>query len=441
MLLESNAAAHVRSVPQAAAQVWHTAERPLKCLWIGRYIPYPMDAGAKVYSARLAESLAAAGAMVRFTGFGDLSAVARDSRVDWRAVPNQPRGQLAALVSHLPVAAAVDSTQSYKALLEEQLHEDWDAIVLDGYAAGWALPRCIHYRAAREYRCAIVHVSHNHEAALWRSMALEARSSIPKRLVLWQNYLKVRTLERRIARSVDLLTAITDEDALALGGCLPHGRRLTLTPGYAGWVAPDDRISAAAPRRVIIVGSFRWVMKRENLARFVEVADPLFKRHNIVLDVVGDVAEELLAGLRKRCQAVQFHGFVDDVSQYLSQARIAVVPELIGGGFKLKFLDYIFARVPVATLAQAAAGIPAQLQQHMLLSGDLDELVNSIIVNIDKLDDLNRMQARAFACGEALFRWEDRGQQLHRAIAGLRQEFNAARPRSHRLADVSTSPS
>ena len=42
----------------------------LKCLWIGRNIPYPLDEGAKVYSAKLAESLAAAGASIRFLGFG-----------------------------------------------------------------------------------------------------------------------------------------------------------------------------------------------------------------------------------------------------------------------------------------------------------------------------------------------------------------------------------
>ena len=42
----------------------------MKCLWIARYMPYPLDAGAKVYSAKLAEALAAAGCSVTFLGFG-----------------------------------------------------------------------------------------------------------------------------------------------------------------------------------------------------------------------------------------------------------------------------------------------------------------------------------------------------------------------------------
>jgi len=403
------------------------AAAPLRVLWIGRYIPYPMDAGAKVYSGKLAESLAEAGASVRFLGFGNVDPVPPTSRVQWLAVPNERRNQVVSLISRLPIAAAVDATGAYKLLLDAQLREAWDAIVLDGYGSGWALRRCHAYRAARGNRPVLVHVSHNHEEQAWRSMASQARGALLKRLVLWQNYRKVGALERRIVRTVDLLTTITDEDSAALGGMLPQSRRLTLTPGHEGWVATTRTITAATPRRVIIVGSFRWVLKQENLTRFVEIADPLFKQNNIELDVVGDVPDELLATLKSRCTATCFHGFVDDIADFFKRARIAVVPELIGGGFKLKFLDYIFARVPTATLALAATGIPAELQREMLVSQDLPGLIADIVANIDRIDVLNRMQERAFAHGQALFRWVERGELLLQAIANIRY---AEQPRS-----------
>ena len=38
-----------------------------------------------------------------------------------------------------------------------------------------------------------------------------------------------------------------------------------------------------------------------------------------------------------------------DVAPYLARARIEIVPEPIGSGFKLGFFDYIIARVPAAT--------------------------------------------------------------------------------------------
>jgi len=380
-----------------------------------------------VYSARLAESLAATGVELRYLGFGSDDAIpATAADVQWVAVPDGKRSEIVALFSRLPNAAAIDATRTYRSMLEAQLQEPWDAIVLDAYGTGWALDRCLAYCYAQQPQPVLVHISHNHEGALWRSMASEARASLPRRVVLWQNALKVRTLEQRIVRNVDLLSAITDEDREALTATLPRPasvlHTLTLTPGYAGSTAPPRIIDADTPRRVAIVGSFRWVMKQENLRRFVESADAVFARHGIELDVIGDVPEPLQAELAANTYATHFHGFVDDPAAALTQTRMAVVPELIGGGFKLKFLDYLFARTPVATLTQAAAGLPPQLRAQMLSCADLPSLIDGIVADIDRFDELNRRQQRAFELAQALYRWEDRGLQLRHAIVSIQRE-------------------
>lgn len=402
----------------------------LKCLWISRYVPYPLDGGAKVYSAKLAESLAAAGATVRFLGFGDTHAVPHDAAgMQWVGVPHGKRNEIAALFSALPNAAAIDATSTYKALLDQQLRERWDAIVFDGYGSGWALDRCLaHCAARRRRRPVLVHVSHNDEESVWFSLSRQAQTSLPRRLAFWQNYLKVRALERRVARNVDLLTTITEEDRQSLSARAHSVRSMTLTPGYAGEPAQPRVITADTPRRAIVVGSFFWVMKQENLKRFLDVADPIFQRHGIGLDIVGEVPPALLEHFSTRCRATRFHGFVDDMTDLMSQARMAVVPEVIGGGFKLKFLDYIFARVPVATLAQAAAGLPPALRRHTLAGSDLPELTDAIVAHIDRLEQLNRMQQHALDVAAAMFRWEDRGVQLGQAIVNVqREQFGTSR--------------
>ena len=407
----------------------HTASRSqMKCLWIGRYMPYPLDAGAKVYSAKLAEALAGAGATVRFLGFGRDDAAPRDCGVEYVSVGSDQRSQMAAMFSRLPIAAAIDSTSAYSVLLEEQLCAEWDAIVFDGYGTGWALPRCLAYvREQKVRRTVLVHVSHNHEAAVWAAMAREARGSLARRVVLWQNALKVRALERKVVANVDLVSAICDEDLAALQVSQPREQTVTLTPGYAGPIVSERVIDERTPRRVVIVGSFRWQPKQENLARFVECADPVFRSHDIELDVVGDVPDELLATLRSRAQATTFHGFVDDMSPLLGQARMAIVPELIGGGFKLKFLDYFFTRVPVATLTAAAAGLPASLRELMIAESSLESLVAGIVANVECVERLNQLQDRAFHVARSLFRWEDRGVRLKNSIAHLQHQWAEGR--------------
>ena len=101
---------------------------------------------------------------------------------------------------------------------------------------------------------------------------------------------------------------------------------------------------------------------------------------------------------------------------------MAVVPELIGGGFKLKFLDYIFARVPVATLTQAAAGFPQAIREATLRRDDLESLVDAIVAHIDNFRELNRMHERAYSAAESSFEWQDRGLWLQQAMSRTRQE-------------------
>jgi glycosyltransferase involved in cell wall biosynthesis len=358
--------------------------------------------------------------------------------MEWVSVPGTRRSAAVALLNRFPLTAAVDSTGAYRALLEDQLREPWDAIIFDSYGTGWALDRCKVYRASRPgQRTILVHVSHNHEEVLWHSMARQAEAGLPKRLALWQNYYKVRGLERQLLRDVDLVSAITIEDEQALRAHRSDSNTLTLTPGYDGAVAPERVIDASVPRRAVIVGSFQWVVKRENLARFVEYADAKFAAHGIELVVAGDVPDDLKQTLLASSRATRFEGFVKDLAPFLAQARIAIVPELIGGGFKLKFLDYIFGRVPVATVDAAAAGLPARLREDLITSSDFAGLTSAIIEHMDRLEGLNRMQTAAFEQARTLYRWEDRGLQLKQRIA----ELQDARSNSPALSSTATAAS
>ncbi|MET0660368.1 MAG: glycosyltransferase family 4 protein, partial [Steroidobacteraceae bacterium] len=320
------------------------------------------------------------------------------------------------------------------ALLEWQLRERWNLVVFDGYGSGWALGRCIDYR--RKTPTMLIHVSHNHEAALWRSMAVQAQRSLLQRGVLWHNARRAERLERRLVRAADLVTTITAEDSQELIAHDRNTRILTLTPGYDGTIAPERTVSADTPRRVLLVGSFQWVVKQENLRQFVNCADALLHAAGIELDVVGEVPDALRAELSARTRATHFHGFTADMLALTNYARLAVVPEVIGGGFKMKFLDYFFTRVPVASLTHAAVGLPNELRTHILLRDDLSSLVRLIIDYIDRVDLLDDMQRHAFALANTLFRWPDRGRQLRSTIARLQRVRSLGATSSHIAAPI-----
>jgi glycosyltransferase involved in cell wall biosynthesis len=385
----------------------------MRCLWIGRDLPWPADAGDKIYSLGLAKALAGAGADVMFLGHGS---DATDTAGGFAVVPvrHGKRGKLAALASPLPFVAATLATQEYRTTLREQLLVEWDVALIDGYASGWALTELLRWRRRDNTRL-IVHVSHNNESRVWTAMADLARSGPVRRWFATRNLHKVRALERQLLEAADVVTAITSEDAESFRDTTQRAP-VVLPPGYEGRRRAERLIGSNTGRSVLLMGSYRWAVKEENLKQFLQVADSRFAAHDIHLDVVGDINPHLRASVQPGLKATTIHGFVDDPAPFLDNARMGVVPEVIGGGFKLKFLDYIFNRIPVATIDSASAGLDQSVRAHVLCADGLENLVERIIENIDDVDGLQAMQSHAYEAAINRYEWAANGDQLKTAL-------------------------
>jgi glycosyltransferase involved in cell wall biosynthesis len=392
----------------------------MRCLWIAREMPFPADSGDRIYSGQMARAFAQANDGLTFVGLahGQTGPAPEDALVQWTPVAGERHGLVRSLLSTMPLVSAVHATAPFKARLDALFAQQWDVIVFDHYASGWALQRFLATPQGKSaHRPAIAYVAHNHEERVLRAIAAGSDASLVRRLGFWQNYFKVRAMERFMVNHVDLVTAITQEDADTFAAQRPGLKTIVLTPGYNGAVAGERQITAAMPRHVIMVGSFQWAAKQENLRQFLRIADPVFARHNIVFDVVGSVPDALRAELTPTLKATRLHGFVQDPGPLFDGARIALVPEAIGGGFKLKFLDYLFRRMPVATLVDAVAGLPAELRDEMIQSDTLGALTDAVVQQIDQVEHLDGLQRRAYEAARNLFQWRDRGTALVAAVA------------------------
>jgi polysaccharide biosynthesis protein PslH len=331
---------------------------PVRCLWLTLADPEPRHNGQYVYSGGLIDSVAATGSEVEVLGLRRPDSPRGDGRRDEHIVwwlPDDPlnpiQSRFGSLASWLPHTAYRCRTAAMCRVLDDLLARGgWDGIIFDGISVGWALPRVLEHYAGRTDRPQLIYVSHNHEESV-RTQIAESQKVFFKRQAVRLDALKVSRLERALVDSVDFVTAITPEDL-----SLYRRRRCdkpmdVLTPGYRGRRLSERRISSDLPRRAVIVGSFDWIAKRMNLEEFVDVADPMFAECGAQLQAVGSAEESFLARLRHKAVATQFTGTVPDVTRYMDDARIAIVPERNGGGFKLKVLEYVFNRIPVFALS------------------------------------------------------------------------------------------
>lgn len=389
----------------------------MRVLWISGERPDPVRTGLHAYSRGLTGALAAAGASVVGVAMAQPGAAPGEGEVlgvTWRTAPPGQRSPLRGLASALPNVTAARATPALRRLAAAALADGpWDAVVLDHLQAGWALD------AARRSGAPLVHVSHNHEASVRTAVARSAAGGHLRRLTLRFDAAKAARLERRLVAAADLVTAITAEDAGAFAASSPGTAAVVLPPGYGGARVEQRTIDPTAPRRVVVVGSLEWHVKQANLRAFLAEADPRLAAAGVELVVAGAAPQGFVDELQPGLRATRLVGRVDDLATLLASARLGVVSERDGGGFKLKSLDYVLSRVPMAVLEGSVAGLPVAPGVDYLQFPDNASLAEGIVSAVDDLALLNRLQDAAYRRCAPTFDWAARGAQLVDALAGI----------------------
>ena len=389
----------------------------MRCLWLARTLPFPLTAGDRIYSCHLAAALAAAGCDVVFMGLKGDASSEPFPRVEWHVVPGGKRSDWLASASILPLVAARHATAAYRAAIKRLTQVGhWDAVVVDYYGMGWAM-KFLENLPGRPVR---VFVTHNHEESVTRSQWRDTNSSVLRRIHMGQNHFKAKRIERRMTRQFDLVTVITEEDAGLFSDITSGLNTLLLTPGFSGRQVPSRTIDHETPSMVLLFGSYHWSAKQQSLIKFLDVFDEQMALRKIEIRIVGDIPDNFRAAILARYRAIVVTGKVEDPRPHLSAARLAIVAEPIGGGFKLKLLEYVFSRVPIAAIDACASGLPATIRDAMVLAPDLTTLYSRVISTVHNFDLLNDYQNRAYTAAAGLFDWPDRGTALMSAILTCR---------------------
>ncbi len=312
-----------------------------RILWLKARLPYPLRSGDALYSAGLLRACCAAGHQVRVIGSvrtpdTSTSCLQGLAKAEWRPLASVPRPTAMSLISALPKDAFILNTAAMVAQIKCELRSHWDWIVFDhAYSAG-SLDLVLNRRGDSR----IAYIAHNVEGLIRPRIAREIYNFLAPLYRL--DAAKYRHLEHRLIRSADVVTAITSADAEMFRsmGALVH----EIPPLYQGPIVRNRIIGNSVPRRVMLLGSFDWIAKQHNLERFLCEVGARLAGADVGVDVVGNVASRLRQKLERVYSNVRFWGVVDDVLPCANQVRCAVIPECLGGGLKLKLLDYAFMR-------------------------------------------------------------------------------------------------
>lgn len=387
-----------------------------KVLAITYLLPGDLNSGGRLYTYHLFKSLSQ---YTLVTAIG-LDYGEKEQFDNWVqkviAVPRFSRPQIFSFLSKYPNIVYQTYTRAFTKILKElaQGSEEYDAIVCSFSSTFWAAEI---FNAERmrlgKARLPTVLITHNYDTPLREALAKNEFNFL-KSLAFYIDAKKTRAYEHRVFSAADKITAITSDDAKIINAV--SGKDITvLTPGFNGKSKDTHLITQSTNRKVVLLGSYHWAVKQLNLKQLIQAAESAFTKANINLVVVGDGPASLFKDLS--CYPfVTIVGRVDSFDKYFEDARLAVIAETTGGGFKLKSLDYIFSKIPMAVLQDTMVGLPLKPDIDYLSYSTLKELVEGIVQQIDNVDKLNMLAANAFSACQDKFKWEDRGTELYRLV-------------------------
>jgi glycosyltransferase involved in cell wall biosynthesis len=381
--------------------------------------PNGPKSGQVRYSVDLLTALAETGIDVTVLHLGWSPPDPAPSGPRWVPVGVVNRGTVRSLFSELPAMASKVNSPGFRDALRNLLEAHWDAVVLDHLMSGWAVEMLQGQVGAGTV---LVYASQNDETAVRGKVAVETGGNVATRFVLGRDARKVAALESTVLGVCDIVTTVSAADADAFAERCPGLEPLVLTPGYDGRRVPHRTISASTPRRAVVAGSLYWRVKQHDLLALLRTADRRFAAAGAEIVVVGDTPEHFARRLREDFQATQVLGRVDSLEAELGRARLALVSEPSGGGFKLKALDYVFHRVPMLVEAGSVTGLPLAPGSGVLEFPHTEALVEGALAALDDFELLNRLQVAAFDRCAAAFEWKDRALRLRAAVERRRSE-------------------
>lgn len=142
----------------------------------------------------------------------------------------------------------------------------------------------------------------------------------------------------------------------------------------------EDSLNRNVGNNLVLVGSYRYKAKEQNALWLVNTVMPEIHKYNssITLNLIG---RGITGEMKQSCMGkayINIVGEVEDLEPWYKSAFAVIIPEKMGGGFKLKTLEAVRYRRPILIHKNAAEGTVFQHNTDWLVFETAEELVVSL---------------------------------------------------------------
>jgi glycosyltransferase involved in cell wall biosynthesis len=222
-------------------------------------------------------------------------------------------------------------------------------------------------------------MAHNVESVIWQRYHETATNPLVRWYIglQWRKYLR---FEQQALQAADLTVAVSELDADRFRHDMGVPRVDVVDNGVdTSYFRPAD--TPRQPATLLFLGSLEWRPNLDAARQLLEHVFPAVRREvpDARLLLVGRNPPDWLHRAAQATANVELHGNVPDVRPFLARAGLLVVPLRIGGGSRLKILEALACRTPVASTRVGAEGLALDPGRHLEVSEGVDDLAASVV--------------------------------------------------------------
>jgi glycosyltransferase involved in cell wall biosynthesis len=247
-----------------------------------------------------------------------------------------------------------------------------------------------------------------------------SRPSLKRRVLNWENLLKLWRYERLMARRTTFQVLCGPDDETFFRRYIHRDHALAVIPNgvdlayFQKESFPD--VSRDPAPTLVFCGAMDYAPNVDALRwYFSEIHHRIRQRvpdHRLWIVGKNPTPEVRAFG---QIEGVHVTGAVEDVRPYYRRAWLQIVPLRIGGGTRLKIVESMAMETPVVSTRIGAQGLPVRHAHDLLLADSAEDFAEQTAGALQDASQRQRLAEFGRATVSARLSWETLGEELRAA--------------------------
>ena len=397
----------------------------MNILFLTQIVPFPPDAGPKVKTYHVLRALIGQGHSVTLVSF------VRPEEVDHvpalekicKKVHGVPirRSRLAdvgymlrSFLTNRPFLVERDDLRPMQEMVNRLVHEGGfhfihaDQLTMVQFAVRGA-------SAFPDKKPKVIFDAHNAVWSIVERMQENARWFLKP--ILGIEARRVKCYEGELLKTVDHVLAVTDVDRVGLEEALnfsnvkkeDHVAPITVVP-----IAVDTRQLQPIKRKptsknIVTLGTLHYPPNADGIRWFFNEVFPLIRKRipEATLTIIGkNPPQDFLDAATRHPEAIKITGYVPELSPYLEQSTVMVVPVRAGGGMRVRILEAFAYAMPVVTTTIGLEGINAELEKDVLVADTAKKFADRVSELLENVSLQEKLSTNGRKLAQTKYDWQ-----------------------------------